>query len=83
MPTLLFWQFLGSVDSRATEGSVRSGFHDNCQPPIPLQLNTLFHHHGSSEAPVSRGTGGDAGGNVRWQEGGSEGMRQAEGKQVL
>lgn len=58
------------------KGSVRSGFPGNCQPPVPLQLNTLFHRHGSGEALVSQGTRG-----VR------EGMwhceREGEGKQVL
>ncbi|KAK2895973.1 hypothetical protein Q8A73_015461 [Channa argus] len=39
------------------EGGLRSGFHGNCQPPIPLQLNALFHHHGSGEALFPWGRG--------------------------
>lgn len=52
MPTLLFWQIFW-----VAEGGVRSHFHGNCQPHIPLQLNTLFHRHGSGEAPFPRGRG--------------------------
>lgn len=52
-----FGLFPGSVDSGVAEGGVRSGFQGNCQPPIPLQLNTLFHRHGCSEALFPGGRG--------------------------
>lgn len=48
--------FFGNVENTVAEGGVRSGFHSNCQPPPPplLQLNTLFHRHGSTEARFPR-----------------------------
>lgn len=68
MPVLLVWSVLIGVDSSVAEGDVRSGFHNNCQLPIPLQLNTPFHHHSSNEASFSQGTAGSTGENVRQQE---------------
>lgn len=47
--------FILAFFSSMAEGGVRSGFHTNCQLPIPLQLNTPFHHHGSREAPFFPG----------------------------
>jgi len=58
MPTFSFWRFFSSLENRLAEGGVRSGFHGNCQPPIPPPSEHALSSPWQRRGPVSQGTRG-------------------------